>query len=243
VLLTRPAQRSGRLAELLAERGAVPVICPVLEMVQLVEDGGLRDAWKSWREQSGTGIVVLTSARTVEYLVSAGVQIDQDCAAVGPATLLAVQSAGWPCVDVEAGDAASLARELIRLGRARGRVWLPSSKRAGTTVEDALAGAVVTRIDIYEPRASADRLLEMTKAKRPFDVIVFHSPSAVDATVDTAGAEWLAGAGIVCVGPTTASQARRRGLEPAAVATHPTDEAVAAAVDAVASRSSIIGAI
>jgi uroporphyrinogen-III synthase len=245
ILLTRPAGQSGNLADLLRSRGAVPIICPALEIVQLIDDQGLRDAWSSWQAQAGSGLVVLTSARTVEFLVGARVNVDRLCAAVGPKTKQAALGAGWSCAPFETGDAESLAQELIRAGHTAGQIWLPCSKQADTTLQDALAkaGASVTRINLYEPRENTAQLLEIAKTEQAFEVIVFYSSSAVDATVDAIGAERLVGVAVVCIGRSTGSRAQQRGLAPAAVAAEPTDIAVLDAIDTVAPLSSIIGAI
>jgi uroporphyrinogen-III synthase len=246
VLLTRPAEQSKDLAAMLTERGLQPIICPVIEIVRLTDGEELRNAWSQWRASREPGLAALTSARTVEFLVDARVEIDLPCAAVGPRTKQAVQGAGWQGVSMNAKDAVSMARELVEAGYGGKDVWLPSSRKAGTELEDALRaeGSRVTRVDVYEPRAVSEQLLRIAEGDRAFDVIVFHSSSAVDAAVDAVGAERLADARVVCVGESTASGARKRGLRVGSVAQRPTDEAVLDAIaSTVASRSSIIGAI
>jgi uroporphyrinogen III methyltransferase/synthase len=245
VLLTRPAEQSKDLVALLIERGAQPVICPVIEIVHLIHAEELREAWSQWRTSVDRGLVVLTSARTVEFLVKAGIRIDQVCSAVGPRTKQSVADAGWQSAPVDATDGASLAAELTKAGYGGADVWLPCSKRAATDFEDSLRreGSRVTRVDVYEPRPSTEQLRSIARDDQAFDVIVFHSPSAVDATVDAIGANRLAGVQVVCVGQSTSSQAEQRGLQVSSVAKQPTDAAMVDAIAAtVAAQSSIIGA-
>jgi uroporphyrinogen-III synthase len=59
--------------------------------------------------------------------------------------------------------------------------------------------------------------------------VVFGSPRTVEAFLDVLGAEgrrWLDHARVVAIGPTTAAAARGLGLSVAAVASHPTPEAM-----------------
>ena len=244
VLLTRPAQQSNDLAVSLTDSGAVPIVCPVIEIARLIDGEGLRNAWTQWRTKAERGLVALTSARTVEFLVDAGVKIDLPCAALVPRTKQAVQDAGWTVL-ADARDAAALAQDLIRTGYGGSDVWLPCSKKASTDFEDTLrgGGSSLMRVNVYDPRPTIERLLRIAQDERGFDVIVFHSSSAVDAVVEALGAERMAEVQVVCVGQSTGSRAGHRGLRVASVATQPTDQAVLAAIASiVATQSSIIGA-
>jgi len=228
ILLTRPVQRSRELAAMLGERGFQPILCPVIEIVQLMDAEELRAAWTHWRESVEQGLVVLTSVHTVEFLVEARVNVDLPCAVVGPRTKQAVRGAGWQVQPVDAKDGRSLAEGLIKAGYVTAAVWLPCSKKAGTELEDSLraAGSDVTRVEVYEPRPVTEQLLLVAGDAQAFDMIVFHSSSAVDAVVDAIGAERLANVEVVCVGESTASRAEHRGLREVSVAQQPSDEAV-----------------
>jgi uroporphyrinogen-III synthase len=208
--------------------GIETVVCSATELIPLLSPEEIETGWARWRRLAGDGgLVVVTSATTVE-LLAAAIAVDVDVACVGPATRDAAQRAGWRTLGLEARDAATLSHALLAATQLPGRpVWLPQSARAARDLQAALeaAGAFVEVTALYSPRPCAD--LAARLASVTADAVLLYSGSAAEAFV-AAAPKSLPEA--VCVGETTANAARRQGFTVRAVASVPTDDAVFEAV-------------
>jgi uroporphyrinogen-III synthase len=232
VLVTRPAERTTRLVELLRARGARPLVAPTVE-IRPARSGALTRALGDLADGAFAWIV-LTSPATVAMLderLAAPRDVRARVAAIGDGTAEAFRRWARRDVDRRAGSftTTGLARAFPR---GAGRVLCARADIAPQGLEDALAakGWTPTRVDAYRtvfPKAlpaDARRAL----AAGEVDVITFTSASTVRGFVRIVGPA-VGAAKVVCIGPVTSREARTHGLRVHAVADpHTTDGLVAA---------------
>lgn len=159
-------------------------------------------------------------------------------ACVGPATARAAEGEGWrPAVVAPEGTGASLARE-VAARSAPGESALvvrPETRSAFPAAILEGAGLRTTSVAAYRivPTPEAAAIATDLAAGR-FDAVVATAPSAAQAILDApSGAAGLARVKRVAIGPTTASALERAGFPPHAVASEPTAEAVALALESL----------
>jgi uroporphyrinogen-III synthase len=239
VLVTRPAERSTHLVNLLDQRGARTIVAPtiVLHPVRSATlTGALRDlaagsyAW-----------VLLTSPATVGMLadrLDGPRDVRASVAAIGDGTAEAFRR--WarrsPDLRPSAFTVAALARAFPR---GRGRVLCPRADVAPPGLEDALErkGWTPERVDAYRTRfprtlpAAARRALDTGEV----DAATFTSASTVRGFIQ-AGGTVRRPTKVVCIGPVTAREARAQGITVHAVADPHTTEGLVAAVERVLAR-------
>jgi uroporphyrinogen-III synthase len=250
VLLPRSSERAAGLATLLRAAGAQVVVAPVIERAPADDPEALatavadvvagRYAW-----------VVITSVNAVDALVGgvgAGAGSGTTLAAapvrwaaVGPATVRALAAAGITADLVPDDASADGLVTTFRCGyefcsspslsdrefhtHSTGRVLLPLGDLARPTLRDGLADLgwspdVVTAYRTVRSDLPAD------VARRRYDVVVVTSGSVAREIAAQHGAA----SPVVAIGRPSAEAARAAGLTVAAVADHPTDAALAAAV-------------
>jgi uroporphyrinogen III methyltransferase/synthase len=217
--------------QLLAARGAIPVVCPAIAIIHASDDAlaPVLAAMASYTD------VVFTSANAVAAILADRPVVAQALrtlrvVAIGPATSQTLHAHG---VGVQmtppAADSVSLA---AALGDLTGRhVLLPRSDIAGDELPAALRaqGARVTTVTAYRT-ATADTLSELPALlDRGVGAVVFASPSAVRFSVQAAPA--VAWPPIVCIGPVTAAEARRLGLSVAAIASEADSAGIVTALE------------
>jgi uroporphyrinogen-III synthase len=241
VLLARAPERAAGLATLLRDAGLDVVVAPVIERAPAHDLAPLDDAvgalargayaWAVVTSVNAVGALAEAAARTGADLAAAPVR----WAAVGPATTRALAAAGVTTDLVPEGDATAaglvaafpdpavtdpetpsvllplgdLARPTLDEGLAA-RGWVPHVVTAYRTVRHTLPAEVVDRA-----RSGG------------FDVVVVSSGSVAREVAAQAGT----GTPVVAIGGPSADAARDAGLRVAAVATRPTDDALAAAVE------------
>lgn len=195
VLLTR----DGGLADALRALGAVVRVAPVTryEGVAVAVD------------PAGYDWIVFTSARAVAHW-TARMSPETRIACVGPATADAVRARGRePDYVPERHDAEALAGGLAAATDLAGaRVLFPCSDLARPTIEERLgaAGATIVRAECYRT-VPADAL--PPAAREVADVVVFLSPSAVEAFAALGGD--VGDATALAIGPTTAEAIAVKG--------------------------------
>ncbi len=238
VLVTRPADQAralcGALGALGARVEAVPVIrlLPPEDVRPLLQAAAGVDAY-DW--------VVFTSRNGVHRFGQALADIRRGLpprvrvACIGPATARAAADLGWA---VHLQPAQFVAESLVEAFRAVGlqgaRVLVVRAQEARDVLPQGLRdlGARVEVVAAYrtEPAYNeAERLQAVLQ--QGVDLATFASPSAVYAAVRMCGGPApLRRVPAVCIGPVTASAARRAGLRVAAVADTYTQEGL---VDAV----------
>lgn len=245
VLLPRSPARAAGLAALLRGAGAEVTVAPVIERAPAQDGDALvtavadivagRYAW-----------VVVTSVNAVGALT--GAQRGPDAtgtsgepgatladapvrwAAVGPATVRALADAGI-ATDLVPDDEAS-AEGLVAAFPAApatgARVLLPLGDRARPTLRDGLTRLGWTP-DVVTAYRTVRSDLPADVAGASYDVVVVTSGSVAREIADQHGT----GTPVVAIGRPSAEVARDVGLTVAAVADHPTDAALAAAVTTV----------
>ena len=232
ILVTRPAERAGRLVNLLDQRGARTIVAPTI-VLRPVRSAALTAALRDLAE-GGYAWLVLTSPATIGVLaerLSGPREVRASVAAVGDGTAEAFRR--WarrpPDLRPNSFTVAALARAFPR---GRGRVLCPRADVAPSGLEDALErkGWTADRVDAYRTRfptalpPAARKALEAGEV----DAVTFTSASTVRGFAG-AGGTVRRPSKVVCIGPVTAKEARALGITVHAVAEpHTTDGLVAA---------------
>jgi uroporphyrinogen-III synthase len=232
IVITRAAAQSEALARELSERGAVPVVLPLVSFAE-PEDFAPFDQALAQIDQFDW--LILTSAQTVRALIERTMDLQLPIvrtnsrlrvACVGPVTAEAARKAELPVEYVAAThNGVALANELG--SRVQGaKVLLPRSDRANPDLPAALKrhGAQVTEVIAYctlRP-AEVDQGALKKIAEGEADAVLFFSPSAVQHFKELVGAERLRllpdKMAILAVGPVTAKALRDAGVQHFAVA-------------------------
>jgi uroporphyrinogen-III synthase len=241
VVVTRPKDRAGRLADLIEERGGTVVLAPAIELVPAPAhalDEAARAAVDGEFEW-----VVFTSPAGAEALLDRmpakserSGTIRARVAAVGEGTARTLRALG---VEPDLVPGTFTTHALGRaLPRGTGRVLLARADVALSELEAEVAakGWTAVRVDAYRTRP-ARRLPAEARwvlRERRADAVTFTSASTVDGFLRLAGGESLAGEPrprIVCIGPVTARAATVAGLTVDGVARPHTIEGLVAALE------------
>ncbi len=237
IAVTRAAQQSALVA-LLRARGADVVACPTIAIEPLADASDLDDALCRLSSIDWVAFTSMNAVSAVADRLDAlriGLPERVRLAAVGPGTAASITARLRPPHFVSAtasGDALGASMPDVS-GRA---VLFP----CGDLAHDALAGrltergATVHRVVAYRtvpaPGVGAlrDRLNDGT-----LDAVIFASPSSVRPVADAIAAARARGGHplIVCIGSTTAGEARALGLEPDVIAPSPSTGAVVEALE------------
>jgi len=236
ILVTRPAERSERLVDLLDQRGARTIVAPTI-VLRPVRSAALTAALRDLAAGEYAW-VILTSPATIGVLADrlpGPRDVRAAVAAVGDGTAEAFRR--WarrsPDLRPRAFTVAALARAFPR---GRGRVLCPRADIAPPGLEDALEGKGWTaeRIDAYRTRfprtlpAAARKALDAGG----IDAVTFTSASTVRGFV-AAGGTVRRPAKTVCIGPVTAKAARGQGITVHAVADPHTTDGLVLAIERV----------
>ena len=227
VVVTRALDQSRELLRALEEKGAVPVVLP---MVAFAPSDNLAELDEALRQMSRFDWVFVTSQNALRALQERCQAIHADIrvtmggvrvAAVGPATAEALKSAGIEVAySATKHQGVSLAQELSTEVRGKS-VLLPRSDHANPELVQQLKslGAAVKEVVAYKTVLPDDSALSQTRAalQQKVDAILFFSPSAVHHLQDILGSEKvleLSGRAIfAAIGPVTAKALRAAGVE------------------------------
>jgi len=249
VLVTRPA---GPGAEALAEPlEALGAECVRFPTVELVDPPDKRPLLASARALADVDWLLLTSANAVDRLASAmrdvgtaGLPSTVRIACVGPITARPSPDRlgrGPDLVPERRFRGAAMAEQLAAAGLAGSRVVYPRASAAPATLKTTLtaAGATVDDPVAYTtacPRVDAAPLAERLAAGE-LQVATFASGSSVSNLASLLGADripdLLGRTAVACLGPVTAAEAVRHGLE---VAIQPALSTAPALVEAIRLR-------
>jgi uroporphyrinogen III methyltransferase/synthase len=222
VLITRPRDEDGGLADSLRERGAVPIDAPVIRIAP-VSAGGSLD--RAIQENAGYTWIAFTSPNAVDAWFERAAALGMggrpprtQVAAVGDATGDALRTRGIvPDLIPREFTTAALGKTFPR---GKGKVLLPRADIAPTELEEALQskGWTVVRVDAYRtlPVRSLPPEARRALESGEVDALAFTSASTVDGFVRAAGV--VRGPRVACIGPVTAHAARRAGFTVHAVA-------------------------
>jgi len=199
VVVTRAAEQSGDLVRALEEKGAVPVVLP---LVAFGAPENLADLDQALLEMAHFDWIFVTSQNALRALQERCLALGLDLktainnarvAAVGPATAQALR---WAGIDVAhtatKHQGVSMAQELADkvIGK---RVLVPRSDRANPELVEQLTrlGANVSEVIAYKTVSPDDAALAHARAalQQGADAILFFSPSAVHHLQDLLGNE------------------------------------------------------
>ena len=236
VVVTRPVDRAPSTSLALRRAGASVVALPCIA-VRGPKDGG-EALERSVREVGEYDWVAFTSANAVKAFLAkiddarklAGVKL----AAVGAATAASLAE-GHLVADL-VSEISSAAGLVVAMGSptGRARVLFCRAEDALPTFRDGLraAGWSVEEVEAYRTDVAGPddgATPELVEQARGADAVVFASPSAVRGFVELVGQERRPPVA-VCIGETTASEARASGFDVVAVADEASDGGLVAAV-------------
>lgn len=221
VLVPRGGKWGDDVAAILRGKGAVPVIAPLINFASTEHPERLGAALGELQSGAYDWLVV-TSATTVDVLVSQGVQVPgaTRVAAVGETTAAALGLAGYRVDFVPQGD--NSARGLVKewpTSDIRGRVLIPQSDIAEPTLVAGLEqlGFAVEFISAYRTvGVPVDDAVRAEVADGAIRAVLVTSGSVarqVAAQLDPPHSTVIA-----CIGPRTAFDARAAGLTVYAIA-------------------------
>ena len=235
VLVPRGGKWGDGVSASLREYGAIPVIAPLINFASAEDPTALSHAL----QELGAGAydwLVVTSATTVDVLVSQGTRVPEETriAAVGETTAAALALAGYRVDFVPTGD--NSARGLVKewpASEIRGRVLIPQSDIAEPTLVAGLEqlGFAVEFVTAYRtvgvPVASETRADVASGRIRAVLVTSGSVARQIAAQLAPLPEETV----IACIGPRTAFDARAAGLTVHVIAEERSAEAL---VDALA---------
>ncbi len=231
IVITRPHEQAGPLAELLREQGALPLILPAFELrAKTIAPAVLHTVLA----QPDLDWIVFTSANAVRFFLGAlknaaehlppGIRI----AAIGQGTARAAEQADLkPDFIAGSRNGQEFFAQLLRHAPQTRHVLYPTSAAANRSTARAAeqAGVTVSWLEVYQPVSalSAPEVL-MLLEEHP-DLLTFFSPSAVrfflDA-VDAAGIDRALLPPSVSIGMTTTAALQKAGIVPVGEALIPT---------------------
>ncbi|MDQ3122917.1 MAG: hydroxymethylbilane synthase [Actinomycetota bacterium] len=235
IVLTRPRDQVGELAEALERLGATVLAMPLVD-IEPIEDARSLDVALARLEAYRW--LVFTSANGVaglrERLGEKALPAATRVAAVGPATAEAVRTLGVEAAFVP--DRFAAEEIAAGLGPLQGvRILLPQADIASPSlaVELRSRGALVDAVAAYRTVAIEPSLHDVSELQRGVDAIVIASGSAARSLVASRVGNLVLGATVVCIGPKTAQAAREVGLPVGLVADEATSEGI---IDALTSQ-------
>lgn len=230
VLVPRGGSWGDRVAARVRTFGGIPVVAPMLNFASAEDPAALANALHELQDGQYDWIV-LTSATTVDVLVSQGTRIPESTrvAAVGETTASALALAGYRVDFVPSSD--NSARGLVKEWPAsdiRGRVLVPQSDVAEPTLVAGLAklGFSPEYVTAYRT-VGVPVSLEVASdvASGRIGALLITSGS-VARQVATQLTPLPAETVIVCIGPRTAFDTRAAGLPVHAIAEERTSDAL-----------------
>lgn len=248
VVVTRAEHQAESTVAAFRAAGAHVELLPLLELAPPADAAPL-DAALACLERFHW--IVFTSVNAVDCVLGrlgpAGLPGGLRVASIGSATSAALRGVGI-APDLEPADARAegLATELVARLRAGGpdrpRLLLPQAADARPVLAEALrrAGFDAVRVDAYAKRVppGAARRARAIFGSERFGWVTFTSPSIAHAFAALWGGEWQARSRSLLaasIGPVTSGALRELGVEPAAEAVEPADDALVAAVGAAVS--------
>lgn len=244
VLVTRQVAQAGPLLRALQQRGAVPVVIP---MIRTEPIRGTGEIAQTLGQLGDYDLLLLTSANAARYFAArveeAGHQLSELhalVACVGPASARAAEEVGLVVhkLPSERYDAEGLLERLRGELQLQGRhVLLPRAEQAREVLPEGLRaeGAQVQTLAVYRTAQApfdAEALRDSLVQGR-LDALTFASPSAVRHFTEAVGAPGLVAARrtlVAAIGPVTAAALSEAGLPASVLAERANAEALAEAL-------------
>jgi uroporphyrinogen-III synthase len=223
-LLTRTADQSQPLVELLEDRGAYPLVLPT---IAILEPDSWNDCDRAIANLSEYFGVIFTSSNAVKRFLSRIEKIrpqaklalsERHVFAVGEKTRGALRKAKVPAERIPEHQAAEgLAAALAGMDVAGKRFLFPRSNIGREVVPNALRSkdAVVDEIIVYKTVGTQPRNLDVVRqalVNQEIDVVTFFSPSSVQNFVQMVGNDYAENTLVAAIGPTTTKAAQDCGL-------------------------------
>lgn len=193
VLITRPEEDAARIAKLLAERGHIPVVAPLLR-VRFLDGPEIA--------LDGVQAILATSANGVRALARRTARRDVPLFAVGPQTAGEASAAGFAIVRNAQGDAAALARATRGWAAPGGGALLHVKGAEGDGALAHLlqqAGYAVRSVVLYDV-AATDAALDLDA----IDAALFFSPRSARIFRERAAGLSTGAVTAVCISQATA---------------------------------------
>ncbi len=244
VLVTRAAEQAGVLSHALAEAGAEPIELPTIEIVRRIDQKALRSSLQ--RLEAGEyDWLVFSSANGVDIFFDELRRRKKDArvlgrasvCAIGPATATALAERG---VHADVVPERFLAEGIVEALTERGimgqRVLWPRARGARRALVTGLErlGAMVDELPLYSAavpkQVDAEAMARLRAGE--VDIVTFASSSAVRNLLKMLDGDKapLEKPLIACIGPVTATAARRAGLRVGVEAPDHTIEGLLAAL-------------
>lgn len=219
IVVLRADGRGGPLAAALRASGAIVAELTLIAVEQL-ESGPIRDAISVLHQYSW---VLLTSAHAATSLETAltltGASFGtRKLAAVGEATIDAVEAMGWPVtVTPDRAGVDGLVDAMASRGDVDGaRMLYPAAEGGRDVLPSALRslGAIVDIVPVYRtvPDREARSRLHALIADGAIDLISVVAPGTMDALLEAVPPEQVRRLPLACVGPVAARAARKAGF-------------------------------
>jgi uroporphyrinogen III methyltransferase/synthase len=224
ILVTRSRHQASALSQLLAERGALPVEWPTIE-IQPIKDNKELD--QAISRLASYHWLIFTSANGVDAFFQCLTGKGRDVRAlkglevgvIGPATAAALERRGLrPDFVPERYTTEDIVSELAGRDLAGRRILLARAEKVPPELVEGLArlGAEVHQVATYRtvPAGAISSAKEML-LKGDIDVVTFASSSTMHNLVTLMGEGWPAQnkAKVACIGPVTAATAIQTGLK------------------------------
>ncbi len=232
VLVTRPAPDGESFAAVLAARGFVPLLAPLLEIEILPADAAPLDL-------AGLQALAFTSANGLRAFAARSPRRDLPAFAVGDATARAARAAGFDPVHSAEGDVEALAALIIdRLDPGDGAILHPAASAVAGDLAGRLgaAGFELRRVLLYrstQVEALPAALREALTAAR-LDVATFFSPRTAAAFAglirDAGLADRLSGCLGICLSAAVAAELAALPWRALRTAEAPTQESLLASL-------------
>ncbi|HVV34361.1 MAG TPA: uroporphyrinogen-III synthase [Vitreimonas sp.] len=219
VAITRAAPENARTAAYLQQRGASPLLAPLLDIVPRAFDANVH----------GVQALLFTSSNGVHAFTRESAVRSVPVFAVGDATAQAARALGFAEVRSADGDVAALAALVARtLKPAEGKLVHIGGAHVAGDLGGALknAGFSVERRIGYE--AEAVRSLPLA-FREPLDAVLFHSARAAEILADL-GPPDTHRLKAVCISAAVADAARKTAWKQVIVASAPREDALVAAL-------------
>ena len=240
VLVTRAREQAADLASELRSVGAAPVFEPMIELVANPDPEIEQRIVAVTKSLDQYQSIVFTSSNAVRFFARAleskagqpgALAAGTRTFCVGVRTAEAALGAGFPVHVVASGrsDAEALLGQLLQaLPAGSGRVLIPGSQIARTTIADGLraAGIEVDAIPFYVNRRPEIDVLGLRRrlVRGEFFALTFTSPSTVDhflSCLDDESREAASQCMIAAIGRTTAKRLETLGMTPTVVPDRP----------------------
>jgi uroporphyrinogen III methyltransferase/synthase len=226
LILPRPEAQARATARAIRERGAEPLVTPVIEITAPPDTKPLE---RAVLELGSYAWVLFTSANGVERFFAEVARQGRDArafasakvAAIGPKTAAAIEGHGIiPDLVAKEFIGEGLAKELLERTDARGKVLLARALVARDALPDALrdAGFAVDVVPVYETRGASEPTKERLRtliASGKADAILFTSSSTVTETLSALGSDaaaLLATITVASIGPITTGTLREAAV-------------------------------